>query len=619
MKLASRGTASLMSALFLASACGGDSVAPGNHTIPMKRPDPGGPVATLAGQLRSAPKSTVSGPVRLALAWYPSLFSEDTSLQPSRPRAIVTEDIDYTGSFPANYRFDVQGPPPSEALSPLGGGLHGKGALGVLLAYRDGNANGLLDTIPADGTAIDHVVGASLEWSASKAYAVIYVEQAQEAATGLKPGFNLVELTGLAGGAVVPLSTPVPLDLSGAPLLDAFICRALWDDSATSHPCGIELGDEPQQESLRVYGSVNIGPDVATVDFSISEESAQVKDAEVTLDGHPIAFIPYQNVYRSTLDTALLAGKPSVELRVVTTEGQEVSRSIPLPGAFALTEPAASARVPSGASLTARWSASAGAQAYNLSLEKYDAHPLASASTSDVEQTFPAQDYTGAATLRAEAVAWPRDNESHGFIEVKRVLQQPLTLGTCEAPAQSSLQAAGALDVHDAAAMMNLQVNQDGQPVTNAEVTLGGRPVSYVQQVGEYRLALTGPWGRPTDGRMDLRIRSAGKELCRTLSIPGDFELTTPAHQATVRSGLPFDVKWTQSPGAQVYNVRVESPYQGLLTSASTNALGFTFEPVTYSGQSILRAEAVSWPQGNERLGWLDVKRVRLQTLFFAQ
>lgn len=615
MKLASRRTASLMSALLLASACG--DVEPGNPTVPVKRPDSSGPVATLAGQLRMTSKSSVTGPVRLALAWYPSLFSEGTSAQPSQPRAIVTEELAYSGNFPVDYRFDIQGPPPAEALSPLGGGLGGNGALGILLAYRDGNGNGHLDTIPAEGQPVDHVVGSSLEWSAAKAYAVIYVEAAQEASTGLKPGFNLVELEGLGAGAVVPLATPVPMDLSGAPLLNAFICQAPWDDTRTQHPCGIELGEqeEPQQEALRVYGTVTLAADVALVDFSISEESTQVKDAEVTLEGHPIEFIPHGNVYRSSLDTALLAGKSSVALRVVAGD-KELVRTLPLPGAFALTSPTASARVLSGTSLTARWTASAGAQAYNLSLERYDTSTLASASTSGLEQDFGPLEETGAVTLRTEAVAWPQDNELRGFIEVKRVLQQPLTLGTCEAPAQSTLQAEGALEIHDDAAMMNLQVTQAGQGVTDAQVTLDGRPVSYVPQVGEYRMALTGAWGRPANGQVDLRIRSAGKELCRTLTIPSDFDVTAPT---SVRSGEAFDVRWTRSPDAQVYNVRVERTDRYVLASASTNELGYTLGPVTHSGLSILRAEAVRWPAGNEALGWLDVKRVRLRSLLFAQ
>jgi hypothetical protein len=115
---------------------------------------------------------------------------------------------------------------------------------------------------------------------------------------------------------------------------------------------------------------------------------------------------------------------------------------------------------------------------------------------------------------------------------------------------------------------------------------------------------------------VDLRIRSAGRELCRTLTIPSDFDLTGPT---SVRSGESFDVWWTRSPDAQVYNVRVERGDRYLLASASTNELGYTLGPVTHSGLSILRAEAVRWPAGNEALGRLDVKRVRLQSLLFAQ
>lgn len=616
MKFASRGTASLLSALLLTSACGGEG-APGHQPIPMERPDPSGPLATLEGQLRLPSKSTVGGPVRLALAWYPSLLSDGTSTQPSQPRAIVTEDVEYAGTFPVSYRFDIHAAPPAEALSPLGGKFDGNGALGILLAYEDGNANGRLDTIASDGTPVDHVVGSSLEWSATKAYAVLYVEREQEAGTGLKPGLNLMALTGLDGGAVVPLSTPVPMDLSGNPLLNAFICQAAWDDSRAERPCGIELGEEPQQEALRVYGTVSIAADTATVDFSISEESEQVKDAEVTLDGHPITFIPLSNVYRSTLDMALLAGKPSVELHVVRGD-KEMRRTLPLPGDFALTSPTASARVPTGAALTARWTASADAQAYNLSLEQFDTSTLATVTTPSVEHTFEPLEATGAVTLRTEAVAWPEDNERLGFVEVKRVLRQPLTLGTCEAPAESTLQAEGALEVYDTGAMMKLHVGQDGTDVQDAQVTLAGRPVSFVQQLGEYQLNLTGDWGRPADGKVDLRIRTAGGELCRTLSIPSDFALTSPTSGTAVKSGESFDVRWTRSPDAQAYDLRVERTDRFVLTSAATNELAYTLGPVSHHGSAVLRVEAVRWPEGNETLGWLDVKRVKLQSLLFT-
>jgi hypothetical protein len=421
MKTASRRTPSLLLSLLLALSACGSPPAPDDSS---KEPDKAEPLATLEGQLRLAPQSSVGGPVRLALAWYPGMFSDD-SAQPSRPGAIVTEDLAYPGTFPASYRFEVQAPPPAEALAPLGEELRGRGALGILLAYQDGNANARLDTIPATGTPVDHVVGSSLVWTESPAYVVLYLDTAQDAATGLQKGFNLVKMTDALTSAVVPLSTPVPLSLSGAPALDAFVCEALWNDTTVERPCGIERGtEEPAESDLRIQGSLTIHPDRTVANFHVLHENAIVKDAQVTLGGHVLPFDLERVAYRAdVVDPTWLSETGTVELRVVA-RGQELRRALTLPGNFELTS---EATVKRGAPFTARWTASAEAMTYNLTLEQGDSSHFVSTDSHIGGYTFAGFAFTGPATLRAEAVLWPQDNAQRGFLELKVVREQSLT------------------------------------------------------------------------------------------------------------------------------------------------------------------------------------------------
>ncbi len=413
----SRGTPSLLLALLLVTSACGDVVDPTY---------PGTPLLTLEGQMRVAPDAQLDGPVRLALAWYPRMLSDDTAVLPAQPKAIVTEDFVYEGAFPATYRFHLYNPPPVEALAALGGGLQGRGALGILLAYRDGNGNAKLDTIPATGSPIDRVVGASLDWTASPAYLLIYLDAEQPPATGLKRGFNLVKVTDADTSESVPLSTLIPLALSGGPFLDALVCEAAWDGSGDV--CGIDFdGQQPEKNALLVEGTVQLRGNDVEVSLLVTQEELYRSDAQVTLGGRVIPFTEEGMLYAlSETDSALFSEGGTVELRVVSG-GKELRRVLSLPGGFELTASAPGGVVKRGGPLAVQWTRSAGAQFYNVSVETGDWSPLERVSTNALDYTFESVTHSGAATLRAEAVSWPQDNDRLGFLEVKVVRELPLT------------------------------------------------------------------------------------------------------------------------------------------------------------------------------------------------
>ncbi len=273
--------------------------------------------------------------MRLALAWYPGMLREnEAGMSLSQPKAIVTNGSASSVTAPASYRFEVLSPPPAEALLPLPDGFHGKGAMGLLLAYADGNANTRLDTIPPEGPPVDQVLGSSLEWTASPAFLIVYVDSEQPAATGLSKGFNLVKVTDAQSHAVVPASTPIPLALSGGPLLDLFVCEAAWNGSESQSPCGLDLGTGEPTGELSLAGTVSVYGGILKVDLTVALVGEPVDDAVITLGGERIPFVPESGHYEaSSLDPALLTRAGGAELHV-SARGQEVRRTLMASGGF---------------------------------------------------------------------------------------------------------------------------------------------------------------------------------------------------------------------------------------------------------------------------------------------
>ena len=595
--------------LLLAVACTGEE--------PLPPPTNNDPLTTLQGELRLDPEHPVDGPVRLALAWYPGTPPEGDALPLSQPQALVNDGIAYPAQLPASYRFDVLSPPPAAALKPLPQGFVGRGAVGLLLAYADGNANARLDAIPAAGPRVDRVLGASLAWTAAPAFLLLYVDSAQPAATGLREGFNLVKLSEGGTQAVVPLSTPIPLVLSGGPFLDLLVCEAAWTGAEGEKPCGLELNPEQPAEQLSVSGTVTVSPGSAEVDLAVALDLATVEGAAVTLGGVSLPFDPASGHYRSgSLDPALLTRAEGAELHV-SLHGQELRQHLTLPGSFALEGPS---QARSGAPFTVRWTASDGAQAFNLSVDTDVRGNLASVSgVSGTSYTLDPIVHSGVALLRVEAVSWLGDEQS-GRVELKVVRSQFLSFdsGDEQTPPEGELQVSGTVQVSRYGAETSLVVTRGGVPITDAKVLLNGADLTADPDSGRYTL-VEAIFGTMFDrGPVELRVISGNEELERTLTAPGAFSVLEPTLPANPKSGAPFPVAWEASAGAQSYSVLVVAARPGLLASGTTGSLELIFSPVVHDGLATLFVRAVTVAPGSDVVGHIELQREQTVPLRFV-
>jgi hypothetical protein len=409
----------LLSLLLVLAGCGDGVVGPEHQ---------GQPLATLEGQMTPTPDANITGQVRLALVWYPRwLATDDTTSGQGAPRAVVTEDVVYQGSFPVNYRFHVYRPPPEEALAPLGGGLQGKGAFGILLAYQDRNGNARLDIIPERGAPVDQVIGASLLGSTRAAFALVYVNVPQPVETGLKPGFNIIQAVNTEDSAVVPLDTALPLSLTtGGPLFDALVCEAGWLTFLAMDVCGLDGGDVIQPSPLSVDGRVALEGRRAVVELKVSSENEPRQDAVVTLSGRSIPYDAGKAAHvLSEEDTSLLTAGGSFELEV-SAGGATLKRALRAPGAFEITAPSAGETLSASSPLVLRWTASAGANEYYAGFEAARAGESSISNEGALTHTFNPTGASGAGIVRVEARILPTDDVD-AWVTVALVREQAVT------------------------------------------------------------------------------------------------------------------------------------------------------------------------------------------------
>ncbi|WP_164019584.1 hypothetical protein [Pyxidicoccus trucidator] len=405
--------------LLLVAACG----------QPVDTTYAGEPLVTLRGQASLSAADRPDGPVRLTLAWYPTVV-DDTAAPPSAPAAILTEDVPFKATFPADFALPLHQPPPEHARVAVGGSIRGRAATGFLLAYRDVNDNQRLDPIPADGgTATrDRVVGSS--WGGLDSYVVLYLEEAQEPDTGLRRGFNLVHLTPQSGG-VVALNTPIPLALSaGSGLLDLLACEAAWDGLPESElPCGLSFEPPPPPPgTLRVEGVVSLEGRTASVDVYVTRDDERLSDATVTLGGRTVPFeVSHFGHYLKEADSSLLTEGGTVEL-VVRWGDLVTRRLLTVPEGFTVTAPSDGARVRRDVEFDVAWTAATGAIAYSALLVAPDDMLLYQAYVSETTASLGPVSYEGPATLRVAAESRPSEQDLLGSLAVQNVRTLSLTV-----------------------------------------------------------------------------------------------------------------------------------------------------------------------------------------------
>jgi hypothetical protein len=251
----------------------------------------GPPLVTLHGQLTGTAGASTTGPVSVAIAWYPALASNGAT---ANPKAIVTQQVTFQGNFPVDFSLQLDGPPPDDAMVDLAanGGV-GKAAYGALLAFEDRNGNGTLDLVPLSGGPIDKIVGSSIGDPSLVQPAITYSIQYLDGTPGLgdeldvlgaAQGYNLMQAHYEYGVEPVPLDTSIAIPITGTPALDILACPAdLAPSFATA--CGIDPYD----------GGYSLFADVFTNDgqpssiaLSIFRGSGFADDAIVDFDGTPI-------------------------------------------------------------------------------------------------------------------------------------------------------------------------------------------------------------------------------------------------------------------------------------------------------------------------------------------
>ena len=605
MTAASRSSRSLLlAALFSLSAC-----EPTPEPGPTPRPPPAkGPEARLQGQFTLTPGTKLDGPVGLALAWYPALLTGDSGTL-SKPASIVTDSVPYSGGFPATWLFDVKRAPPAEALVQLGDGMVGKGAVGILLAFSDGNGNGRLDTIPADGPPVDHVLGASLEWTRPPAFMVVYLDSAQAPSTGLQQGFNLMRISDNLSSQVVPLSTRIPLALHEDPMLDAFVCEAAWDDTAERAPCGLSGDEEPDEAVLSLHGGVALHGNQLDVTLDVRRDEVSVADAEVKVGDRVATYDAERGRYTLHLDDASAVAEGGFVSLEARRGDLLVGRTVLIPSEFQVTWPTVPVSYSPGAEVQVAWTQSQGASDYSVRVLGKE-EVLASDITRRQSLRLATEPYEGTAVVRVEAV------DSNDGVVARRVLEVPISFSTCDTVTPGSGLTVDGFYAQYPADMLGwesgevrAEVKDEGEFVTDARVMLGEWDVPYVKEVGAFSNGFIST-GEGLGDTVELRVMRQGEVLCRTLTVPGDFSLSLEG-QPSRPSGSPLSVSWTRAERAVQYELWLGKGLEAPLYSASTNELEYTFEKVDYVGELSLRFSAISHPAHNDTLGWMDVKRTR--------
>lgn len=202
----------------LLCACG---VAPGPGYAPLS--------LTLRGAISGDGPAPELGEVRVALAWIaPTAGPAGRALR-------VAEDLALRSALPARFELELRALPPEDSLATLAGGA--RQAEGVLLLYEDRDGDGQLGLRATRlAPAADRLLGTAERLS------LLYYEGAPPATAWIAParGFNLHEAPSYAGPSVgcdercvpgpigeprlLPLDTPLPLRLTGAPALPRHLC-----------------------------------------------------------------------------------------------------------------------------------------------------------------------------------------------------------------------------------------------------------------------------------------------------------------------------------------------------------------------------------------------------------
>lgn len=533
----------------------------------------GEPLFTVKGQLVT-PGAVPTTPIRLAIAWYPD---EESS---TAPRAIVTQEVQYQGSFPLNYSFSFFSVPPQGVLIEYRDGDElTRAAFGVLLAYEDVNGNGQLDSIPAGGSGLDRVLGTSVgdTYNGNPEASPIWVAFVDGTPgrrwTGYSPGYNLWRAS---TRDVVPADTAVPIALHATNELNFFVCEEFISGSSYGFdlPCNVT-----PTGGVRVIGNLYRQNGVAGASLRITDGVRPLPGLLVEVNDAGVPYDPPSGLYGAS-GTVPLVTPGFNTVRVTAPNQPPLVFSIEAPGEFTLRAPREGTKLLTGTSLVVDWTRSSGAafyqaQAYALTPPNPGTEPVL---VSDFgEQTFSARltGFTQDDTHEVLVSAFARRYLAHGrggsLVNVATSRSEYLDV----LPADAGVWLEGSVLVSTYQGQTGgsawMQAFDGVTLVSTALVTANGEALTWDARQQQYGGAVQVQAGETAT----LGVTLPGRPR-RTyeVALPSAFTVTTPPRSHPTRTALPLT--WTAAPGATEYRVYVSDAtgrslhFEGLLGTAAT-------------------------------------------------
>lgn len=288
---------------------------------------------------------------RVAIVW-----NNWATVQAPAARYATVVEAKRTGS---GFSFDTEEPPPESALQPTTyfepQGRSGRLAYGTVVAYRDTNGNGLLDTIPANTDPIDRIDGVSIEYFlptlTMAGWDVRYVEgDPPDSPPGLRPGYNV-----LHDGQVTESLRGMQLAMRPAAIHNLYVCEEMVNsfDTPTMDRC---IGPGP----TRVYAYLTRSAGNDDVWVQLSDNGVPHPPAEVFVNGNRIDYDSFSQTYLATATAGMLL-RPGELNNVIVREadGSETRREVYMDPDLNITAPIGWPSIRWSDPVTVQWSPAA--------------------------------------------------------------------------------------------------------------------------------------------------------------------------------------------------------------------------------------------------------------------
>jgi hypothetical protein len=165
-------------------------------------------------------------------------------------------------------------------------------------------------------------------------------------------------------------------------------------------------------------------------------------------------------------------------------------------------------------------------------------------------------------------------------------------LGDGDEPA-SLISAWGDITLKGRNLVVDIRLTYDGgDPVYDAEVTLGGRPIPFDPSRQGYYLIEDDSTLVTPGTAVELMASARGEQTRRTIQVPQPFSITAPTEGAQVSSAASFTVRWAAAVGALDYTVELDAPFSFTGEPSPDSALAHVFNVPGGYGEAVVRVGA---------------------------